>query len=63
MKAKALFYLHFGVLCIKSDEKSVDKSKAFCLTCFNDETLTLYRDTVSNGNLATHLHMMIIASL
>jgi hypothetical protein len=53
--AKSFVWSHFGHLCNKEDGRLTDSNNVYCIDCFNDKKIKVYKDTVSTTNLAQHL--------
>ena len=53
--AKSFVWTHFGHLCSGLDGRVTDNQNVYCIDCFNDKTIKVYKDTVSATNLAQHL--------
>lgn len=54
-KGKSFVWQHFGHLVKKSDGQRHDQHNVYCLPCFNNQKLKMYKDSVSTGNLSQHL--------
>ena len=52
---KSFVWTHFGQLCSRSDNRITDTKNVYCIDCFNDKVIKVYKDTVSTTNLAQHL--------
>ena len=53
--AKSFVWTHFGHLCSRLDGRITDTNNVYCIECFNDKVIKVYKDTVSTTNLAQHL--------
>jgi BED zinc finger len=53
--AKSFVWNYFGILTNKADGSKKDPSNVYCLNCFENNEIKMYKDTVSTTNLAQHL--------
>jgi hypothetical protein len=52
---KSFVWEYFGSLCDRADCKVTDTMNVYCIECFNDEKIKVYKETVSTTNLSQHL--------
>ena len=53
--SKSFVWTHFGHLYNKEDGRLTDTNNVYCIECFTDKKIKVYKDTVSTTNLAQHL--------
>ena len=52
---KSFVWTHFGHLCSTLDGRTTDINNVYCIECFKEKVLKVYKDTVSTTNLSQHL--------